>query len=96
MSASRPPRFEGVRLGCSCRVPGRRQGVALVPSVPLGREREARHLLIVGSVGGGKTQTMLQLIEALVRGGWPPGSRNSKRRPFALAWFIVLLETESL
>jgi ABC-type proline/glycine betaine transport system ATPase subunit len=40
-----------------------------VPSVPLGREREARHLLIVGSVGGGKTQTMLQLInEALVRG----------------------------
>jgi hypothetical protein len=51
----------------------------------------------VGSVGGGKTQTMLQLIiEALIRGGWPPGSRNSKRRPFALAWFIVLLETESL
>jgi Type IV secretion-system coupling protein DNA-binding domain len=31
--------------------------VALVPSIPMGREREARHFLIVGSVGGGKTQT---------------------------------------
>jgi hypothetical protein len=50
-----------------CQVHGK--GVALVPSVPLGREREARHFLIVGSVGGGKTQTMLHLIEeALSRG----------------------------
>lgn len=50
-----------------CQVHG--QGVALVPSVPFGREREARHFLIVGSVGGGKTQTMLHLIsEALARG----------------------------
>lgn len=50
-----------------CQVHGK--GVALMPSVPLGREREARHFLIVGSVGGGKTQTMLHLIEeALVRG----------------------------
>jgi Type IV secretion-system coupling protein DNA-binding domain len=50
-----------------CRIHG--QGVALVPSIPMGREREARHFLILGSVGGGKTQTMLHLIgEALVRG----------------------------
>jgi hypothetical protein len=50
-----------------CQVHGK--GVALVPSVALGREREARHFLIVGSVGGGKTQTMLHLVEeALVRG----------------------------
>jgi len=50
-----------------CQVHGK--GIALVPSVPLGREREARHFLILGSVGGGKTQTMLHLIEeALVRG----------------------------
>src|SRR5829696_4603983 len=50
-----------------CHVHGK--GVALVPSVPLGRDREARHFLIVGSVGGGKTQTMLHLIsEALARG----------------------------
>ncbi|WP_316173184.1 type IV secretion system DNA-binding domain-containing protein [Bradyrhizobium sp. SZCCHNRI2049] len=50
-----------------CRVHG--EGVPLVPSIPLGREREARHFLIVGSVGGGKTQTMLHLInEANVRG----------------------------
>jgi Type IV secretion-system coupling protein DNA-binding domain len=50
-----------------CRVHG--DGVALVPSIPIGREREARHFLILGSVGGGKTQTMLHLIEeALVRG----------------------------
>lgn len=40
-----------------------------VPSISLGREREARHFLIVGSVGGGKTQTMPHLInEALVHG----------------------------
>jgi Type IV secretion-system coupling protein DNA-binding domain len=44
-------------------------GVALVPSISMGREREARHFLILGSVGGGKTQTMLHLIdEALARG----------------------------
>ena len=50
-----------------CRIHG--EGVALVPSIPMGREREARHFLILGSVGGGKTQTMLHLIDAaLVRG----------------------------
>ncbi|WP_316174397.1 type IV secretion system DNA-binding domain-containing protein [Bradyrhizobium sp. SZCCHNRI1073] len=43
-----------------CKLHG--NGVALVPSVPLGRERETRHFLILGSVGGGKTQTMLRLI----------------------------------
>jgi hypothetical protein len=50
-----------------CRIHG--EGVALVPSMLMGREREARHFLILGSVGGGKTQTMLHLIDAaLVRG----------------------------
>ncbi len=49
-----------------CRIHG--EGVALVPSIPMGREREARHFLILGSVGGGKTQTMLHLIsEAIAR-----------------------------
>ena len=49
-----------------CRIHG--EGVALVPSIPLGREREARHFLILGSLGGGKTQTMLHLIsEAIAR-----------------------------
>jgi Type IV secretion-system coupling protein DNA-binding domain len=49
-----------------CRVHGR--GVALLPSVPLSRDRETRHFLILGSVGGGKTQTMLNLIaEAILR-----------------------------
>jgi hypothetical protein len=49
-----------------CRIHG--EGIALVPSVPLSREREARHFLILGSVGGGKTQTMLHLIgEAIAR-----------------------------
>ncbi|WP_316162850.1 type IV secretion system DNA-binding domain-containing protein [Bradyrhizobium sp. SZCCHNRI20481] len=39
-----------------------------MPSTPLGREREARHFLILGSVGSGKTQTMLNLIdEAIAR-----------------------------
>jgi hypothetical protein len=47
-----------------CQVHGK--GVVLVPSVALGREREARHFLIVGSVGGGKTQTMLHLIEEVL------------------------------
>jgi Type IV secretion-system coupling protein DNA-binding domain len=49
-----------------CEVHGR--GVALVPSIPLSRDRETRHFLILGSVGGGKTQTMLHLIaEAILR-----------------------------
>jgi len=49
-----------------CRVHG--DGVALAPSISMGREREARHFLILGSVGGGKTQTMLHLIdEAIAR-----------------------------
>jgi Type IV secretion-system coupling protein DNA-binding domain len=47
-----------------CRIHG--EGVALVPSIPLGREREARHFLILGSVGGGKTQTMLHLIDEAI------------------------------
>ena len=62
---SRP---EGLRRACAaeCRIHG--EGVALVPSIPMGREREARHFLILGSVGGGKTQTMLHLIdEAIAR-----------------------------
>ncbi|SDT08597.1 Type IV secretion-system coupling protein DNA-binding domain-containing protein [Bradyrhizobium canariense] len=50
-----------------CRIHG--EGISLVPTVPLSREREARHFLILGSVGGGKTQTMLHLIgEAIIRG----------------------------
>jgi hypothetical protein len=49
-----------------CRIHG--QG-ADRPSMPFGRERETRHFLILGSVGGGKTQTMLHLIGgALGRG----------------------------
>ncbi|MGB8841772.1 MAG: type IV secretion system DNA-binding domain-containing protein [Aliidongia sp.] len=44
------------------------RGVELVPGVPISRERETRHFLILGSVGGGKTQTMLNLIsEAIAR-----------------------------
>jgi hypothetical protein len=55
--------------GCAAECRIHSEGVALVPSIPMGREREARHFLILGSVGGGKTQTMLHLIdEALVRG----------------------------
>ena len=50
-----------------CRIHG--NGVALVPSIPIGREREARHFLILGSVGGGKTQTMLHLIDAALARG---------------------------
>jgi hypothetical protein len=49
-----------------CRIHG--HGVELLPSIPLGRDRETRHFLILGSVGGGKTQTMLHLIiEAIGR-----------------------------
>jgi len=50
-----------------CRTLGR--GIAFVRSIPLSRDRESRHFLIWGSVGGGKTQTMLNLIlEAIGRG----------------------------
>ncbi len=49
-----------------CRIHG--HGVELFPSIALSRDRETRHFLILGSVGGGKTQTMLHLIiEAIAR-----------------------------
>jgi hypothetical protein len=47
-----------------CRIHGR--GVELVPPIALSRDRETRHFLILGSVGGGKTQTMLNLIIAAI------------------------------
>ena len=50
-----------------CRVHG--SGVDLVPRIPLSRDRETRHFLILGSVGGGKTQTMLHLIAAAIARG---------------------------
>jgi hypothetical protein len=44
-------------------------GVKLVSPFTISRDRETRHFLILGSVGGGKTQTMLNLIgEAIARG----------------------------
>ena len=45
------------------------RGLTFLPSLMLSRERETRHWLIWGSVGAGKTQTMLHLIlAALARG----------------------------
>jgi hypothetical protein len=43
-----------------CKVHGR--GVEVLPPIAISRDRETRHFLILGSVGGGKTQTMLRLI----------------------------------
>jgi hypothetical protein len=49
-----------------CRAHG--HGIALLPPFELGRDRETRHFLILGSVGGGKTQTILHMIvEAIAR-----------------------------
>ena len=47
----------GRAAAAECQIHG--EGVALVPSIPLGREREARHFLIVGSVGGGNTAVFI-------------------------------------
>ncbi len=45
------------------------RGLAFLPRLTISRERETRHWLIWGSVGAGKTQTMLHLIlAALARG----------------------------
>ena len=45
------------------------QGLELLPGLTVSRERETRHWLIWGSVGAGKTQTMLHLIlGAIARG----------------------------
>jgi hypothetical protein len=60
--------FKAFAQACAreCRTHGR--GLELLPSIALGRDRETRHFLILGSVGGGKTQTMLHLItEAIAR-----------------------------
>lgn len=44
-------------------------GLTLAPGVRLSRERETRHFLIWGSVGAGKTQTMLRLILGAIERG---------------------------
>lgn len=49
-----------------CKTQG--QGIEILQPHPISRERETRHFLILGSVGGGKTQTMLHMIlEAIAR-----------------------------
>jgi hypothetical protein len=42
-------------------------GLELLPGLPISAERETRHLLIWGSVGADKTQTMLHLILAAIK-----------------------------
>lgn len=45
------------------------QGLEIAPGVPISLGRETRHLLILGSTGGGKTQLITPLIQqALARG----------------------------
>ena len=44
-------------------------GLELLPGLAVSRERETRHWLIWGSVGAGKTQTMLHLILAAIARG---------------------------
>jgi len=44
-------------------------GLEFLPGLTISRERETRHWLIWGSVGAGKTQTMLHLILAAIRRG---------------------------
>ena len=39
------------------------RGVELLPPIALSRERETRHVLVLGSVGGAQFQTMLHLME---------------------------------
>ena len=44
-------------------------GLEFLPGLTVSRERETRHWLIWGSVGAGKTQTMLRLILAAIERG---------------------------
>jgi hypothetical protein len=44
-------------------------GLELLPELPISAERETRHMLIWGSVGAGKTQTMLHVILAAIARG---------------------------
>ena len=44
-------------------------GLELIPGLAVSRDRESRHWLIWGSVGAGKTQTMLHLILAAIARG---------------------------
>ena len=44
-------------------------GLELLPGLTISRDRESRHWLIWGSVGAGKTQTMLHLILAAIARG---------------------------
>ena len=50
-----------------CKLSG--TGIEVLPGLAISRERETRHWLIWGSVGAGKTQTMLHLILAAIARG---------------------------
>ena len=50
-----------------CKLSG--TGIEILPGLAVSRERETRHWLIWGSVGAGKTQTMLHLILAAIARG---------------------------
>ncbi|MDR3528289.1 MAG: type IV secretion system DNA-binding domain-containing protein [Rhizomicrobium sp.] len=61
--------LKGFSKACrnECKVHG--CGLELLPNIAISRDRETRHFLILGSVGGGKTQTMLNLMaRPLARG----------------------------
>jgi hypothetical protein len=61
--------LRGFRKSCAreCKVHG--HGLELLSNTAISRDRETRHFLILGSVGGGKTQTMLNLMAGpLARG----------------------------
>lgn len=45
------------------------EGIDLMPGLAMSRDRESRHFLISGSVGGGKTQAMLGLILGAIERG---------------------------
>lgn len=63
-----PQLREGKDALQSCRMAAERQEpfMNLHPSLPLGKRKFTRHVLIVGAVGGGKTQVLYYLVKQLV------------------------------
>ena len=42
------------------------QGISIHPDVPISRDRETRHFLILGAIGSGKTQVILNILQSIL------------------------------
>jgi hypothetical protein len=58
------PRQAAAEMEAECKISG--EGLHIHPQIPISMDRETRHLIDLGSVGSGKTVTLLPLIQQAI------------------------------